>query len=96
MSVTFICLPQITQLKIENNPFAKGFRSPFSRCRTRNQPRYICICIFIGKNDLKKNMMHLLTNICLLQMTHKLFTCFCVSTEPIPCNPLGAVTQMRF
>lgn len=31
---------QITQLKIENNPFAKGFRSPFSRCRTRNQPRY--------------------------------------------------------
>ena len=32
---------QITQLKIENNPFAKGFRSPFSRCRTRNQPRYI-------------------------------------------------------
>nr|CAE45764.1 Tbx1/15/20 protein [Axinella verrucosa] len=30
---------KITQLKIENNPFAKGFRSPFSRCRTRILPK---------------------------------------------------------
>ena len=39
------CFPnsQITQLKIDNNPFAKGFRSPFSRCRTRHNSsqRYV-------------------------------------------------------
>ncbi|CAI8023260.1 T-box transcription factor TBX2 [Geodia barretti] len=29
---------KITQLKIQTNPFAKGFRTPFSRCRSRNPP----------------------------------------------------------
>lgn len=42
ITVTAYQNDKITQLKIDNNPFAKGFRSPFSRCRTRHNSNQRC------------------------------------------------------
>lgn len=44
-------LLQITQLKIQNNPFAKGFRSPFSRCRSRNPPGPRCGALALNRRS---------------------------------------------
>ena len=52
VAMTFVCILQITQLKIDHNPFAKGFRDNNGRC----------VCVTSGPAHALQNIRWLRTS----------------------------------